>query len=220
MNYNVILFDLDGTLLDTGEGIVRALKQTLEEFQIPPQTEKVLRQFVGPPLHATLKKTFKLQDTAVERIVARFRTLYGTQYISCAQIYPGIKSLLIELKHHGAKLGVATYKREDLARSILSLFGLLPYFETVVGGDQSGQYTKADILRLCKSQISSKGDCIVMVGDTASDRDAAQVEGMAFIGVSYGYGFKPEQQENKRFNERIVSSVEELRLELLEGHAL
>lgn len=182
-----ILFDLDGTLTDSGEGIINCARLALEHFGLPVPSREEMRVFVGPPLHETFVRFGVPADRTDEAI-----RIYRSRYIPVGKFentpYPGIRELLEALVSHGHKLYVATSKPEAMSVEILEHFDLAKYFTMICGAtmDKSRSSKEAVIAYLLEQ--NGKADNMVMVGDTAFDVIGAKAHGIPTIGVSWGYG--------------------------------
>lgn len=182
-----ILFDLDGTLTDSGEGIINCAALGLEHFGIPVPSREEMRVFVGPPLDETFVKFGVPREEAQEAI-----RVYRSSYLTVGKFenfpYPGIEEMLQKLQAQGHKLYVATSKPESLSVEILEKFGLAQYFELICGATFDGSRShKADVIAYLLAQTGHLGDT-VMVGDTHYDIIGAKAHGIPAIGVSWGYG--------------------------------
>lgn len=182
-----ILFDLDGTLTDSGEGIINCAQMTLERFHLPMPSREELRVFVGPPLSESFVK-FGIPKEKTEEAIAIFRS----RYIPIGKYenypYPGIADLLAALKNQGHHLFVATSKPEETAKEVLEHFHLAEFFEMICGAtfDQS-RTSKSDVIAFLLSQVASDSS-MIMVGDTSFDVIGAASHGIPTIGVAWGYG--------------------------------
>ena len=182
-----ILFDLDGTLTDSGEGIINCAIYTFEHYGLPVPSREEMRVFVGPPLHETFIQFGIPADKTDEAI-----EVYRRRYIPIGAYentpYPGIRELLEALKVAGYKLYVATSKPEAMSIKILEHFDLAKYFDMICGAtlDTSRSSKEAVIEHLI--QQSGLRDNMVMVGDTKFDIIGAKAHGIPAIGVSWGYG--------------------------------
>ena len=187
MTKKAILFDLDGTLTDSGEGIINCASLALEHFGLPVPSREEMRVFVGPPLSETFRK-FGVPEDKVDEAIA----VYRSRYIPIGKFentpYPGIRQLLETLQQHGHKLYVATSKPEGMSIDILEHFGLAGYFTRICGAamDMSRNSKEAVITYLLKE--CGAADDMVMVGDTTFDVIGAKAHGIPCIGVSWGYG--------------------------------
>ena len=182
-----ILFDLDGTLTDSGEGILNCAAVTLEHFGLPVPSREEMRVFVGPPLRDTFFK-FGVPADRLDEAVAVYRKRYIPIGMFENRPYEGVETLLRELKLLGHHLYVATSKPEWMAVEILTKFGLAPNFDIIAGATMDGvRDAKADVIAYLLKQIGDISDS-VMVGDTAFDVIGASAHGIPTIGVSWGYG--------------------------------
>ena len=190
--FSAVIFDLDGTLLDTGEGVIAAVKETSRHFGLRTLAEADYPRFNGPPMKQSLMKWFGLDEGAATEATEYFRSCYLVSHLLKAKKYPREDEVLSELKEHGLRLGVATYKRSDCAQIILEHFGLAKYFEVILGDTPQSNRTKADIIRLVLEALGGDTSRTVMVGDSPADYTGAKEAGIDFIGMTYGYGFHPE----------------------------
>ncbi len=182
-----ILFDLDGTLTDSGEGIINCAAIALEHFGITPPSREDMRVFVGPPLRDTFYR-FGVPKERLEEAVAVYRERYIPIGLFENHPYPGIDSLLQELCARGHRLFVATSKPEWMANAVLDRFRLSQYFEIIAGSTMDGsREEKADVIAYLLTQVKDKWEA-VMVGDTAFDVIGAAAHSIPTIGVSWGYG--------------------------------
>ncbi len=182
-----ILFDLDGTLTDSGEGIINCASLALEHFGLPVPDRKTMRVFVGPPLHETFVK-FGVPDDKADEAVEVYRSRYHTVGKFENTPYPGIREMLATLQAEGHRLLVATSKPEALSIEILEKFDLAKYFHRICGASMDrSRSTKEDVIAyLLKENGTSEN--MIMVGDTAFDVIGAAAHGIPTIGVSWGYG--------------------------------
>ena len=187
MTKKAIFFDLDGTLTDSGEGIINCATLALEHFGLPVPTREEMRVFVGPPLDQTFIQFGVPADKAQEAIdVFRSRYLVVGKFENTP--YPGIRELLEALKQQGHRLFVATSKPETTAVEILNKFELSQYFELICGATfDTNRVHKADVIAYLLGKIGSVEN-VLMVGDTEFDVLGAAEHGIDTIGVSWGYG--------------------------------
>ena len=189
MNVKAIIFDLDGTLLDTGKGIIKCVASTLSKMGLAVPYEELCKTFVGPSLKKRFLELFKADETTADDFVRLFREEYAKGDIFLADRYPGMDDCLA-LLHERFPLAVATNKREDLAVKLLEKFEMISYFEAICGSDAASILTKEQIVANAAKRLGVEpADCL-MVGDSSNDAEAAERIGMPFIGVTYGYGFK------------------------------
>lgn len=206
-----ILFDLDGTLTDSGMGIMNCAELALRHFGLPVPEREEMRTFVGPPLDHTFIKFGVPADRVSEAI-----DVYRSRYIPIGKFendpYPGIEDLLKTLKAQGHRLYVATSKPEEMSVDILEHFSLAHYFDRICGASMDrSRMEKADVIRYLLDLVGDTGNAI-MVGDTAFDVRGAKVHGIPTIGVAWGYGKVEDMQKAGAI--AIAETMEEL-LELL-----
>lgn len=187
MDKREILFDLDGTLTDSGEGIINCAIYALEAFHLPIPPREEMRVFVGPPLHETFLKFGILPEQTDEAV-----RIFRSRYIPIGKFenkpYNGIRELLARLKSDGHRLYVATSKPERTAVEILEHFDLARYFELICGASMDlTRNTKADVIEYLLDLCGGTHNA-VMVGDTEFDVLGAKTHGIPTIGVSWGYG--------------------------------
>ena len=193
MNCKSVIFDLDGTLTDSGEGITKCVRLALEHFGIPVENLNDLRYFVGPPLRDSFVKAGVPEDK-VEEAIAVYRSRYTNVGLFENTPYSGIRELLEKLTALGYRLFVATSKPEEMAVRVLKKFDLFRYFERVCGAtmDKSRDSKSAVIAYLLAE--CSNGENAIMVGDTAFDVIGAAEHKIPTIGVSWGYGNAEEMK--------------------------
>lgn len=194
---NSVIFDVDGTLLDGTEGIIKSVNHAISVMKLPKLTEEELISFVGPPVQNSAKNKFSLTDDEAQIFANIFRKKYAEDDVYLAKVYNGIYDLLEFLKQKNYKLGVATYKREDYAINLMRYFKFDAYFDSICGADNENKLTKFDILVKCKNSLSLNNNKIIMVGDSYHDAQAADELGIDFIGVTYGFGFKTAREVNE-----------------------
>ena len=151
-----VLFDLDGTLTDSGEGIINCAALALRHFGLPVPSREEMRVFVGPPLHETFQRFGVPADRTDEAI-----RVYRSRYIPTGMFenapYPGVKELLETLKNEGHTLYVATSKPEEMSVTILERFGLAPYFDRICGAStDTSRSTKAPSSPICWNRAGRK----------------------------------------------------------------
>ena len=182
-----ILFDLDGTLTDSGEGIINCAIVALEHFHLPIPSQEELRVFVGPPLQESFLRFGVPADRVDEAI-----QVYRSRYIPVGKFenipYPGIRELLEALKAEGHKLYVATSKPETMSVEILEHFDLAKYFDQICGASMDASRSSKEAVIAYLLEQNGRADNMVMVGDTKYDVIGAKKHGISTIGVAWGYG--------------------------------
>ena len=208
-----ILFDLDGTLTDSGEGIINCAILALEHFGLPIPSREEMRVFVGPPLHESFINHGVPADQADEAI-----RIYRSRYIPIGKFentpYPGIRELLEALKAAGHKLFVATSKPEKMSIEILEHFDLAKYFDQICGATMDTSRSSKEAVIEYLLHRNGRADNMIMVGDTKFDVLGAKLHGIPTIGVSWGYGKVEDLRDAGAV--AIANTAEEL-LALLEA---
>lgn len=211
MSKKAIFFDLDGTLTDSGEGIMNCAELALRHFGLPIPAREKMRVFVGPPLDQTFIK-FGVPAQKAQEAIEVFRSRYRTVGKFENFPYPGIREALQTLKEQGHRLFVATSKPEVLANEVLGHFELAEFFEQIAGATLDGSRShKADVITYLLGLTGDVGQT-VMVGDTAFDVTGAAAHGIPTIGVAWGYGEVADMEKAGAI--AIARSMEEL-VELL-----
>lgn len=185
MKYKNILFDLDGTLIDSYEGIARGIDKVVEEFGVE-LSKDVYKYFIGPPLTESFSKY--LPDLDIKEVLKVFRSYYLTVGVYEYCLYDGIKEMLSALKSQGYKLYVATSKREDTAIAILEHSDILGYFERVFGAGFETRKEKFEVLEYAFADSDIVKSESVLIGDTMYDVDGARIVGIDSIAIAYGFG--------------------------------
>ena len=215
MKYNTILFDLDGTLTESAEGITKSVAYACEKmgFAVPPQ--HILDKFVGPPLTACFMKYAGMTEEEADRAVVCYRERFSTIGWKENRLYPGIAPLLKALKENGVYLGIASAKPEEFVKRIAEYFGFAKYFDKIIGA--TFQNKSSDKCALLKSALPENVDLstAAMVGDREFDMAAAKVLGVKAIGVLYGYGDREELENSGA--DVLVEDVDGLYKTLLPG---
>lgn len=190
MAWDTILFDLDGTLTDSGPGIMNGVEYAVERLGLPRHERSYYRRFIGPPLQWSFQEFFGLDEARAKEAVRVYRSYYADKGIWENAPYPGIRELLAKLHGAGRALAVATSKPEVLAVRVLEHYGLMPYLACVAGATLAeAKDQKPEAIRRCLAQCPGEA---VMVGDRFYDVHGAQVNHIPAIGVLYGYGGREE----------------------------
>ena len=200
--YDIILFDLDGTLTDPGEGITNSVAHALKKWGIEVADRSTLYRFIGPPLKDSFMDYCGFDDDAEgERAVVAYREYYHDIGIYENLVYDGIEELLRALKEKGKTVVLATSKPEPYAIRILVHFGLDKYFDVIAGATMdSTRVKKADVIAYAIDRIEDKlghpldRTTAVMVGDRRQDIEGATANGLDSIGVLFGYGDEEEHE--------------------------
>lgn len=187
MKYSHLLFDLDGTLIDTLEGVVKCAQYALKHYGIEKSLEE-LRPFLGPPLRYSFVKYGLSEEQAVEAIV-KYRERYDQFGALESKLFDGIPELLNKLKNAGYSLGVATSKYEEYAKIMLKEFGIAHYFDYITGSNLDESISKKhEVIEeaLRRFEISEKRDRALMIGDMKFDIEGAKIAKIDSLGVYTG----------------------------------
>ena len=203
--YDLVLFDLDGTLSDPLVGIGRSINYALSHFGYAPLELDRLASHIGPPLDDTLKAITGVQSQGeLNALVAKYRERYADVGYSENVIYPGIREALTALSATGIPLGVCTSKRVDFAEKILEMFGIRSHFCFINGGEIGVHKWQQIEGLVTQGQVSRAS---VMVGDRAVDLIAAHRNGLQGAGALWGYGSR-EELERERPAYLLASTAE------------
>lgn len=195
-NYTTLFFDLDGTLVDSGEGITKCAQHALRHFGIEVSDLNLLRPFVGPPLEDSFKDFYHFSDADAREAVKVYRERYFTKGVYEQKPYDGVFDFLAQLKKRGFKIVVATSKTQSqaefVARELFQEF--VPLIDSVFARDEQGtRHTKADVIRFALESLAiSDKSKVLMIGDRKFDIIGAKECGLDAMGVLYGYGNRQE----------------------------
>ena len=191
-----LLFDLDGTLTDSQEGITRSVAYALEGFGIQETDVASLRRFIGPPLDDSFREFYGFSPDQAKAATARYRQRYNVTGWMENKVYPGIPALLRGLLDQGRRLLVATSKPTPTTLDILEYFDLRKYFLAVAGSEFDGtRGTKAQVVRYALELAGAEASRAVMIGDRRHDVIGAREAGAPCVGVLYGFGDRAELEQ-------------------------
>ncbi len=210
-----ILFDLDGTLLNTSRGIFRTADETAARLSLDLCRDyRKYAFFIGPPLHIGFNKVYGLEGEEACKASEIYKSLYPKLGIKEYDYYDGLLNVVKTLKSRGYLIAVATLKNEKAARVMIASSLLGPYIDTVHGSDDAETLSKKDVVLLALNELSVDAEDAVLIGDSENDRKGAEEAGIAFIAVSWGFGF-PDGCASLRH----VDSPEEL-LDIFGGNVM
>lgn len=192
-----ILFDLDGTLSNSKEGITKCAQYALHHFGIQEPDADKLEFFIGPPLTYTFETHYGMDKEKAVEATAKYRERYNVTGIFECHMYEGVEILLSHLKQKGYRIGMASSKPEESCRRILEYFGILKYFDDVTGATMDGRISsKAEVLAEALRRIEEKErNQAVLIGDTRFDVEGAKEVGIPCIGITYGFGSREELED-------------------------
>jgi phosphoglycolate phosphatase len=183
----LVIFDLDGTLTDSAEGIVASFRHALERVGAAVPDGDLVTRLIGPPMHATLRSLGLGEDT--DEAIAAYYADYGARGWAMNRPFDGIEPLLADLRAAGVRMAVATSKAEPTARRVLAHFGLDHYFEVIAGASTDGsRSSKTDVLAHALAQLAPLPERVLMVGDRSHDVEGAAEHGIDTVVVGWGYG--------------------------------
>lgn len=215
-----VLFDLDGTLTESGPGIMNAAKIALNHFGIEENNVENLHKFVGPPLTESFGQRYGMNEADTQEAIAVFRKYYNVTGIYENSVFEGIQEMLQQLKSNGLLLSIASSKPRPMIDIVVDHFDIRKYFDVIVGCELDGTRSQKkevvdEVIRLFGEH--SGDDAVlehsIMVGDRMYDVNGARECGLECIGVTYGYGTRQELHEAGAAY--IVDSVNELGEKLL-----
>lgn len=204
--YKLILFDFDGTIADTSEGILDSHRYALKAMEHDIPAEEELRKLIGGNLLKIYTEAFGFSEEKACGAIKIYRKRYAEIGIHKACLYPGFNDLLIKLKEKGLFIGVATLKAEVFAKQMLFEMGIADYFDIICGMDRDDTLDKAAIIQKCMNRCYCDVDETLFVGDSENDVIGACKAGVRFIGVTYGFGFV----QNKKYDFETKNSVIDL----------
>lgn len=220
MAFQNILFDLDGTLTESGPGITRSVQYALHQMGIEEPDLQKLEPFVGPPLNLSFRERYGMNEEETGRAIHYFRESYDTKGIYENNVYPGVRELLQQLHEQGSRLAIASSKPEPMVHRVLEHFGIAGYFDVIVGShveeELDNKMGADNKLLMVKKALQGLGLSVeqghrksyAMVGDRSFDMNGAKANHVTAVGVSYGYGSRRELEDAGA--DFIADTVEEL----------
>ena len=202
----LLIFDLDGTLLDTSEGVVESAVFAATALGQPPKPREELLDFIGPPLSDSFPKHYGFDPETTREAIRLFRQHYREGAVFLASPYPGIFDLCEALRSRGIAMAVATNKLEPMARLLLARFGFDRFCSPIHGADPEGVLQKCDLIRLCLKECGCSPSEAVLMGDTVFDAEGAAAAEVGFLAVTYGFGFRTPEDAAPYADFGIVSS--------------
>lgn len=200
--YQNVIFDLDGTLLKTEEGLFDSITYALEQMGVDPGDRKDMKRMIGPVLYESFQKFYNMTAEEADRTNALFYEAYENTGVYNSTVYEGVEEMLRELQNEGKTLIVVTAKPQNQADTVLQHTGIDRYFQKILGPDRSDKTTdKVALLKKALSFLAGSGtdafvkEATVMVGDRMFDMEAACEVGIDSIGVLYGYGDREELEQ-------------------------
>lgn len=206
-----VIFDIDGTLLDTTLGIRSSVNYVTDKHCFKQLTDDEFKAFLSfSPITASFSNVCKT-DTQMSQICGEeFTQIYKEKFLPLAKIYEGITDLLNYLRKNHYKLGIATFKNEQNAKLMISSLELDKYFDIICGSTDDKSRTKKEILNECINLLKADKNNSIFIGDSKTDAIAAKDLSIPFIGVTYGFGFKTSEEVNRYPNILCADNTSEI----------
>ena len=209
--YKYFIFDLDGTLIDSGNGIIASLKMMQETLKLKQLSDTELHQFLGPPLKDLFIKHYGVDIRHAEYLAKVYRESYMKVGIQKAKVFDGIIETLNDIKNAGCKVALATLKQYTLVSKTLDLTGLSKYID-YVALDSNGTTSKCDLIKECINNIGCNDlSEAVMFGDAINDAIASEKARVDFVALGYGENFKDKTKLDTIKKVAVVNSPIEMR---------
>ena len=216
LSISVVLFDVDGTLVDSAPAVMSAFRDALSDYDLPIPDDQRLRTYVGPPLWYSFGD-LGYEGELLAALVTRYRTRYQAHYLD-PEPFPGVIDLLHDLHDAGIPLATATSKQTPMALAQMEHLGLTSVFDVVAGATPDPSSNKARVIREALTRLEALGADIshpVIVGDSIWDVRGAQEAGIPVVGVGWGYATEDGLDDA----DAVCETVEDLRAFILDGVA-
>lgn len=213
--YDAVIFDVDGTLFNTSEGIFNCINYVLIEEHLPALEKQILKSFIGPPVYDSFIKYCNVDSSTAARLTQKYREYYVKKFVRQSVLYDNMDILLQSLKKAHIKIAIATMKTQPQIDALLINKGYTDYFNIVLGVSERICSKTEMIVNIAQSLNISDLNEILMVGDTYSDAVSAQKAGSDFAGVSYGFGLNSVSDLEGLPYDKVFSTVNELQKYIL-----
>lgn len=216
LSISVVLFDVDGTIVDSAPAVMSAFRDALSDYDLPIPDDQRLRTYVGPPLWYSFAD-LGYESELLAGLVTRYRTRYQAHYLD-PEPFPGVIDLLHDLHDAGIPLATATSKQTPMAVAQMEQLGLTSVFDVVAGATPDPSSNKARVIREALTRLEAVGADIshpVIVGDSIWDVRGAQEAGIPVVGVGWGYATEDGLDDA----DAVCETVEDLRAFILDGVA-
>ena len=197
--FDYVIFDFDGTVADTGEGILKSLQYSFIAMGDPAPDLSDLKKFIGPPVYYSYTHFYGISEDKVDLYIKKYRERYREKGIYESEVYPGLKELIASLKENNIKVGIASSKPENLIYSVSDYLGITQMFDAIVGvkSDNSKHSTKAGLIAQAMTELGAEDKSkVLMVGDRLFDIDGAHEAGIKCCAALWGYGNRAEFEEH------------------------
>lgn len=195
--YQYILFDLDGTIINSAEGIINCVRYALEDFGITEEDDEKLKAFIGPPLVDSFQEFYHFSEEEAKKATEKYRERYRDKGIFEIEMYDGIEEVFHILKERKKTIALATSKPEVFATRIMEKLGLISYIDVITGSEFDGRRDKKeDVLEEVFLRLGNpKPEEVLMIGDRKFDIIGAKAWGVDSVGVTYGFAPEGELEE-------------------------
>ena len=201
--FDLVIFDLDGTLFDTKDSIISSVCLAAKNLGYKDLSDEDKKVFLGPPLDYSVPIVFKTNDEDTKKFIDEYRKVYFDTEMYKTNLYDGINDLLDKLKNNNYKIALSTYKSQKCLKNLFDYFDITKYFDCL-NGTTEHEDDKTNILRRSMEMTGCNDpEKVVMIGDTEHDLKAARKIGCYFIGMTYGFGYKDLTDEDNNYNKTI-----------------
>ena len=207
--YKLILFDFDGTLMDTSPGIIHSMQEMLKALNLPQMSPDTIRSHIGPPAANFFDDNYDFPPKIANEMATTFERLFKSEDFLNANLYAGMDNLLPLLSSLGYLVGIATNKPFDHAMALLDHFGLSHFFDVVSCGDEDSP-TKKDVIQKAIHSLHVDKSQTILFGDSKYDAEGAELAGIDFAAVTYGFGFTSDNDVKKYNHIECFHSVFEI----------
>ena len=209
---HTVLFDLDGTLTDSREGIVKSVRYALEKLSLPIPPEETLLRFIGPPLEDSFQRYCRLTEAGAAEAVRLYRERYNPIGVYENLPAPGLAEYCRQWRAEGCRLALASSKPEHLCEKVCARFGFAESLEVIAGSQPGAGMTKADVIRLAMERLGlteAEKRRTVMIGDRRFDAEGAAECGLPCVGVEF-FGYAEPGELAAAGAIAVVRTAEEL----------
>jgi len=208
--YKLCIFDLDGTLLDTSQGLLSSANYGARQIGAKEISPEIFEGVIGVPIGDIYRQYYHIDSESENTAVKFFLEDYSDNCVNGVSVFPGVRELLKELKKANCLITLATMNTPEVAKKMLACVDLLQYFDFVSGRGANPLMTKAGMIREHLEKFDISQNDAVMIGDSMHDLHGAQEAGVEFVGVKWGYGFRNEVE-----SEGWLLGIEEVSFRLL-----
>lgn len=208
-DFDYVIFDFDGTVADTGEGILKSLQYSFTAMGDEEPDLEDLKKFIGPPVFYSYTHFYGISEDKVDDYVRKYRERYREKGIYESKVYDGLKELIFSLKERNIKVGIASSKPENLIYSVADYLEITNLFDAIVGvkSDNSKHSTKAGLITQAMTDLGATDkNKVLMVGDRLFDIDGAHEAGIKCCGALWGYG---DEEEFRAHNADFIAEIPE-----------